>query len=476
MKWLGLKIGLLFLIILPVGFSATSVFAQSVSSTCECYCAIDGVGATRFPDLSTKLTSQDCQKTCRDSGYTVAACASTPDQKPQNNVQCFTPTQCSNQGGILTATGTGTPPQPGECQAGMYYCYPDPGSQIKTNLQVSIGGLNVTGDFGEYIATAYKWLLGAGTTIAIVLLMVSGLRWSLGGISSSQVSKAKETIKRVIIGLVLLISSYLILYTVNPYLLRLKVPSFPLIRTVTTVGENSCGYLTGVWGISPYLISSGAPYDSPYARGQDPGKPYTVANATHGTECGSIADVIKDPDGNDVTSGQTCTYDYCPPGKTCYASSGGGQCLTCGEITNENEFITPSSSVCSSLSLRTTFKGAFKQINQCFWTKDATFQPGLDDPLLGDGTCVMLSIDCSNIRSCEDYDTKAMVSNNDASDDLESIQFAGVHPGYSDTWGDESLKTICDADPCGVAQAGERCFSEGVTSLISGNDCETIDL
>lgn len=88
---------------------------------------------------------------------------------------------------------------------------------------------------GDYIAAIYTYLLGIATTIAIVVIMIAGLRWSLGGMSSGQVAKAKEMIKNAIVGLVLLLSTYLILFTVNPNLLRL---TFPKLETIQHVDLN----------------------------------------------------------------------------------------------------------------------------------------------------------------------------------------------------------------------------------------------
>lgn len=463
------------------------VSLADAEDTCECYCNIEGTGATKYPDESTKVTSSACQELCADKGYSVATCAFKPNQKPQYNVMCFTPDECTSQGGIPTANGSGTQTQPGECKQGMFYCYPDPSIRKETTLQVSIGGLSVTGDLGEYVSSAYKWMLGASTTIAIVFLMVAGLRWALGGLSAEQVGKAKKTITNALIGLVLLMSTYLILLTVNPQLLKLQVPAFPLIKPVSLVGEGSCGYLKGVWGTSPYLVKNGAPYDSPYSAGGDPGKGYTVANETNEENCGSVADVTKDPDGNTVVDDMTCTFDYCATeGQKCFTSLAGGQCVGCKEIISGNQFFTPSSSICSSLSLRTTFVGQSPQIQQCFWTKalylnTADFSSNYNT--WNDGACAMLIIDCKNIQKCEDYDTKAKVSNNSASVDLEVLVQAGMYGSVN--FGDKSLKTVCEEDPCGVgAKTGKTCSNsfntglglslEALFEVLSGNDCESL--
>ncbi|MBI4435470.1 D-alanyl-D-alanine carboxypeptidase family protein [Candidatus Uhrbacteria bacterium] len=85
---------------------------------------------------------------------------------------------------------------------------------------------------GDYIAGIYKYLLGISTTIAIVMVMVSGLQWALGGASAEAIGKAKTRIKNALTGLVLLLCTYAILATVNPNLLRLQFPELEVIPEV----------------------------------------------------------------------------------------------------------------------------------------------------------------------------------------------------------------------------------------------------
>ncbi len=82
---------------------------------------------------------------------------------------------------------------------------------------------------GDYIAGVYKWLLGSATLIAIVMLMIGGLQYTI-----FQEDKAKTRIKNAVTGLVLLLSTYLILATINPQLVIFKplsiqnIPEVPL--------------------------------------------------------------------------------------------------------------------------------------------------------------------------------------------------------------------------------------------------------
>ncbi len=85
---------------------------------------------------------------------------------------------------------------------------------------------------GDYIAGIYKYLIGISTTIAIVMLMIGGLQWAIGASSQENISKAKKRINNALIGLVLLLSVYAILFIVNPNLTFLKTPDLEIRKYV----------------------------------------------------------------------------------------------------------------------------------------------------------------------------------------------------------------------------------------------------
>jgi len=70
---------------------------------------------------------------------------------------------------------------------------------------------------GEYVVAWYRWLIGSATIIATVMIMVGGVQYMLGK-GMGQIDSAKKRIQSAVIGLVLLLGSYVILYTVNPQL------------------------------------------------------------------------------------------------------------------------------------------------------------------------------------------------------------------------------------------------------------------
>jgi len=96
---------------------------------------------------------------------------------------------------------------------------------LKIYLQIPIPGLGqelvITGDtLGQYIAALYKFFVGALGIISVVVMMIGGFLWLVSGGSGERLSAAKNTILNAIIGLILAITSYLLLYTLNPSLVN----------------------------------------------------------------------------------------------------------------------------------------------------------------------------------------------------------------------------------------------------------------
>lgn len=80
-----------------------------------------------------------------------------------------------------------------------------------------------TNYLGEYLNGLYGFLLTAAAVIAIVMIMVGGLQYTLGAANEEQAKKGKEKIKNSVTGLVLLLCVFLILQTINPQLVFLKI-------------------------------------------------------------------------------------------------------------------------------------------------------------------------------------------------------------------------------------------------------------
>ncbi len=90
----------------------------------------------------------------------------------------------------------------------------------------------------DYVTAMYRYLISISTIIAIIMIMIGGLQYVLAA-GSGDVGKAKTRIKNAIIGLVLLLSVYTILYLVNPQLTLLKPIRLNNITAVHVGGANA---------------------------------------------------------------------------------------------------------------------------------------------------------------------------------------------------------------------------------------------
>lgn len=78
------------------------------------------------------------------------------------------------------------------------------------NLRRAAGGLQTNLTPTQVIARIINAILGLVASIFIILIILSGFRWMTSQGSSDQVKKAKETIINSVIGLAVILLSYVI--------------------------------------------------------------------------------------------------------------------------------------------------------------------------------------------------------------------------------------------------------------------------
>ncbi len=148
----------------------------------------------------------DCEGTCASAGYSTES--PTVDTNNENETKPL----------ILPALGVDVPTP-----------------EFSANINEK--GILETNFISAYISGVYKFLIGASVTIAIVMVMIGGVQYVLAGASQQHVSKGKERIVNAISGLILLLSVYVILYTVNPELVLLRNLTLTTIRPHTIILE-----------------------------------------------------------------------------------------------------------------------------------------------------------------------------------------------------------------------------------------------
>jgi len=86
---------------------------------------------------------------------------------------------------------------------------------------------------GNYISVLYQYLLYVAGVLAVIVIMVGGFQWITAGGNQSKIGEAKERVMSAIIGLFLALGSYLLLFTINPDLIKIHDLNMPNIEPIT---------------------------------------------------------------------------------------------------------------------------------------------------------------------------------------------------------------------------------------------------
>lgn len=105
---------------------------------------------------------------------------------------------------------------------------------IKFFPQVTVpgftGGDVTENTLGEYFRAIYVYFVSSVGVIAVTMIIFGGFRWITAAGNASKIQAAQETINSALIGLVLALTSFLILNTINPNLTRLRIPAVPAVE------------------------------------------------------------------------------------------------------------------------------------------------------------------------------------------------------------------------------------------------------
>ena len=103
-----------------------------------------------------------------------------------------------------------------------------PTEAYKYHLMVPLptagGTATTTTGIVDYIRLLYLFAIGIAGVLAMAMIIYAGFRWTTAAGNYGAVSEAKRRMSGAILGLILLLASYLILNTINPALVNLKEP------------------------------------------------------------------------------------------------------------------------------------------------------------------------------------------------------------------------------------------------------------
>src|SRR3989338_5310874 len=113
---------------------------------------------------------------------------------------------------------------------------------VEYNLIQPLPGVQKVSSFPEYIASILPFILSLAAVLAVVMIVVGGVEYAVS-LSEEGKKNARGRINSAIFGLLLALVSYLILYTINPDLTKLKLDITALPSTST--GAQSPSSTTG---------------------------------------------------------------------------------------------------------------------------------------------------------------------------------------------------------------------------------------
>ncbi len=165
----------------------------------------------------------------------------------------------------------------------------DNGGTGKYNLITNVPGVGEIEDISDYIKALYLFGLAIVGVIAMLFVIIGGIRYMTAAGNESTITEAKGQITAAILGLVLLLTSWLILNTINPELVSLKNLTVSSVNTIASQTRWVCS----------------------------------------GSECIKITDDSGDP--NECQAGQLCFHNECKNG-TCerIMELGGDECDVVG--------------------------------------------------------------------------------------------------------------------------------------------------
>jgi len=100
-------------------------------------------------------------------------------------------------------------------------------------LLTKVGGETAvkSGDLGTYLIQIYWYVMYLAVGLAVLMLVIGGLEYTLTWTKEVSKEKAKNRIQMALIGLLLALGSYLILNEINPNLLSLEIGGKSTIKS-----------------------------------------------------------------------------------------------------------------------------------------------------------------------------------------------------------------------------------------------------
>ncbi|PIW37440.1 MAG: hypothetical protein COW24_00160 [Candidatus Kerfeldbacteria bacterium CG15_BIG_FIL_POST_REV_8_21_14_020_45_12] len=110
-------------------------------------------------------------------------------------------------------------------------------------IEVPLGTVGKVYGLTDYISQLYKFLVGSVGILSAVMIMINGLRWAAAAGNADQISEAKSGVLGAFVGLILALTSYIILVNINAGLAALPEicpEGLAFTAALTTSGWEAC--------------------------------------------------------------------------------------------------------------------------------------------------------------------------------------------------------------------------------------------
>ncbi len=160
------------------------------------------------------------------AGYASIVHAQTSDAVPAIPAACFKQDECG-VGKFKNSFAV----QSAECSPFTPFAYNCISTPPPIKLSIPIGNnTSVTGGLQKYISIIYSFLIGIAGIIAGIVIVIGGAQWLTAAGDKTKITAARKRITDALIGLVLVLGAYTLLYTVNPALLNLQLAPIRMMR------------------------------------------------------------------------------------------------------------------------------------------------------------------------------------------------------------------------------------------------------
>lgn len=128
------------------------------------------------------------------------------------------------------------------------------GVALAVTIDTDIPGVSGAKDPGAIVGGFYTFALMIGGVLAFGAIVYGGVKYVFAAGNPGQQNEGKEWVKGALLGLILLVGAYVLLKTINPNLVGLKLPTLTNIPASTSGGSTlirACVADNGIYACSP---------------------------------------------------------------------------------------------------------------------------------------------------------------------------------------------------------------------------------